>query len=121
MNSSNAIDDEYAYLRNDTDNRSASVIQIETGRLLPWIAFSWLLSGGAVIGVILMALMMPHIIDAKVSSGVSDAKASIATQTAEANATAQTARTHARVALDKVEDVRAKLAEKGINITLDGH
>ncbi len=40
--------DEYAYLRNDTDNRSASVVQIESNRLLPWLMFTSILSGLAV-------------------------------------------------------------------------
>lgn len=55
-------------------------------------------------------LNQSQIIDAKVQAAV-----------AQANATASTAETHARVALDKVEDFRAKLAEKGIKVTLDGH
>lgn len=37
--------EEYAYLRTDTDNRSASVVQIESNRLLPWLMFTSILSG----------------------------------------------------------------------------
>lgn len=70
----------------------------------------------SVIAIILAALaigiliMMIPLIDAKVQAGG-----------ARAEATANTANQHARIALDKVEDFRAKLAEKGIPVTLDGH
>lgn len=37
-----------AYLRNDTDNRSASVVQIESSRLLPWLILSYMFSGFAI-------------------------------------------------------------------------
>ena len=56
-------------------------------------------------------LIMPSLIEAKVQAGV-----------AQSNATAHNAEVHARVALDKVEDFRAKLAAKGIDVPpLDGH
>jgi hypothetical protein len=52
-----------------------------------------------------------RVVDAKIEAGV-----------AQAEATAREARTHARVALDKVEDFRTKLAAKGIDVPpLDGH
>jgi hypothetical protein len=57
-----------------------------------------------------MQRLQEQVIDAKIKAGVADAEA-----------ISRTAETHARVALDKVEDFRAKLAEKGINVTLDGH
>jgi hypothetical protein len=80
------------------------------GRVVPWIAFSWFLSGGAIIGLTVLAVMMPQLADSKIKAGI-----------APAEERARTAETNARVALDKVEDFRAKLAEKGININLDGH
>lgn len=88
---------------------------------LPWISFSWLLSGLSLGCVIIMALLMPRIIDSKVSEGIAQARESMAQQAATANAVANEARVHSRVALDKVEDVRTALAEKGIKIELDGH
>jgi len=97
-------------------------IDHSVNKALPWIAFSWFLSGGAIIGLILMALLMPKIIDSEVAAGTAQARADMAQQAAEARAIANTGREHARVALDKVEDFRTKLAEKGINIPpLDGH
>lgn len=96
-------------------------IDQSVNKALPWVAFSWFLSGGAVIGLIMMALLMPQIIEAQVAKGVAQAKAEMAQQAATANAAANESRVHARIALDKVEDFRAKLAEKGINVNLDGH
>jgi predicted DNA binding CopG/RHH family protein len=65
------------------------------------------------------------VIDAKVEAAVAKAKSEIQEQVSDAKATANAnaneARINSRVALDKVEDVRAKLAEKGIHINLDGH
>jgi hypothetical protein len=62
-----------------------------------------------------------QVIESKVQAGMAQASRDMQQQAAEAKATAQSARTDARVALDKVEDFRAKLAEKGINVNLDGH
>ncbi len=36
------------FINSDTDNRSASVIQIESSRLLPWLILTALLAGFAV-------------------------------------------------------------------------
>lgn len=61
-------------------------------------------------------------IDAKIKAGMAETLASMQQQVADAKATANAGREHARVALDKVEDFRSKLAAKGINIPpLDGH
>ena len=61
--------------------------------------------------IVMHAILYPQIVDAKIAAGV-----------AQAQATAEAGREHARVALDKVEDFRTKLAEKGIKIPpLDGH
>jgi hypothetical protein len=93
----------------ERSNQTTHVDQ-SINKALPYVAFSWFLAGGALIGVFLLAMLMPHIIDAKVKAG-----------SAAAEERARTAEVNARVALDKVEDFRAKLAEKGININLDGH
>lgn len=69
-----------------------------------------------------LVIMMPVVIEAKVQAGIAQAKADMQQQAAQAQATADAGREHARVALDKVEDFRSKLAEKGIKIApLDGH
>lgn len=81
---------------------------------LPWVAVSWFLGGGAIIGLFLMALLMPEVIDSKVAAGVSEAKSSMAQQAADAKATAQTAKEHARVALDKVEQTQVQLGANGL-------
>lgn len=79
-------------------------------------AGAWLIALTVVASVSLTALILmlaygPSYIDAKVQAGI-----------AEANATAKLARTEASVARDKVEDLRVKLAAKGIDLPpLDGH
>jgi hypothetical protein len=57
----------------------------------------------------------------KIADGIAQARVDMAQQAANANAVANEARVHSRVSLDKVEDVRTALAEKGIKIELDGH
>lgn len=85
-------------------NRADATIHDRTGLYISIIALA--LSG------IALGLWMnqSQLIDAKVQAAV-----------AKSEARADAADTNARVALDKVEDFRAKLAEKGININLDGH
>lgn len=75
------------------------------------------------LGLFLMqTVLLPQIIDAKVQAGMAEARASMQQQVAQAQATATAGQQHARVALDKVEDFRAKLAAKGIDVPpLDGH
>lgn len=68
-----------------------------------------------------MRVLQEQAIDAKIQAGIERARADMQQQVATAQATAEAGRQHARVALDKVEDFRTKLAEKGIKITLDGH
>lgn len=60
---------------------------------------------GIAIGVL---IMMPALIDAKVQAGI-----------AKAEATSHAADTNARVAIDKVEEVRVQLAAKGILTTIN--
>ena len=94
-------------------------------KALPWVAFSWLLSGGAIIGLILMSLMIPAYVDSKMAQAVSesratmavqvaDARIAMAQQVADAKASANTAREHARIALDKVEQTQTQLGAKGL-------
>lgn len=68
---------------------------------------------------------LSDVMDAKIQSAVATAVASakidMQQQASDSKAAANEARINSRVALDKVEDVRAKLAEKGIRINLDGH
>lgn len=87
-----------------------TTVDQSVNKALPWVAFSWFLAGAALIGVLLLALLMPQIMDAKIKAGV-----------AASEERARTADVNSRIALDKVEDFRAKLAEKGINVNLDGH
>jgi hypothetical protein len=61
--------------------------------------------------VTMYVILAAQLIDAKIEAA-----------TAEAEVTAREARTNSRVALDKVEDFRAKLAAKGVDVgPLDGH
>lgn len=76
-----------------------------------WLIALTVVSSVSLTALLLMLVYGPSYIDAKVQAG-----------TAQANATANLARTQAIVALDKIEDMRVKLAQKGINVPpLDGH
>lgn len=81
---------------------------------LPWVAISWFLSGGAIIGLILMALLMPEVIDGRVAAGISDARAGMEERLAETKQIANTGREHGRIALSEVERANAELAAKGL-------
>jgi hypothetical protein len=98
-------------------------------KALPWVAFSWFLSGGSIIGLIIMALLMPRIIESEVAKGVAQSQASsskevasaradlsilMATVKADTTAIANTGREHARVALDKIEQTQTQLGAKGL-------
>lgn len=110
---------------NVPDNRGNFHQQVDQSRgkndALPWVSFSWLLSGLALGMIVIILAVAPAYIEAQVAKAVAQAKAEMAQDVADAKASADTGRQHARVALDKVEDFRAKLAEKGFNVTLDGH
>lgn len=74
--------------------------------------------GGLIVYLIISQVTAIHV--ATLERQLADAK--IQAGAAKAEATASEARTNARVALDKVEDFRAKLAAKGIDVPpLDGH
>jgi len=111
------------------DNRGNFNQQVEINKALPWVAFSWFLSGGAIIGLFLMALLMPKLIDAGVAKAVSEARANasielndakaqfgiqLAQVKSDATAIANTGREHARIALDKVEQTQVQLGAKGL-------
>jgi hypothetical protein len=86
------------------------------------------------LGAILIAVPLVLIVmDSKIQAGAADVRASVQQQVADAtvriqsgvaqaDVNAREARTNSRVALDKVEDFRAKLAAKGVDVgPLDGH
>lgn len=79
------------------------------GKVLAIVA---LVAACVALGMVAMyVILAAQLIDAKIQAGA-----------ARAEATAQEARSNARVALDKVEDFRTKLAAKGIDVPpLDGH
>jgi hypothetical protein len=89
-------------------------------KALPWVAFSWFLSGGAVIGLILMALMVPRQIDSRVAQGVSDSKASTAQELAAAKADMDQANMNAQLAKDRIDKAAAALEARGL-IKLENH
>ncbi len=85
-------------------NRADATIHDRTGLYISIISLAL---AGTAMG---SWLNLSQLIDAKVKAAV-----------AQSEATAHAADVNSRIALDKVEDFRAKLAEKGINVTLDGH
>lgn len=91
-----------------------SSVDQSVNKALPWVAFSWFLSGGAIIGLFLLALLVPHIIQSMVQKGIAEFQASIAQQIADISATANTGRQDARIALDKVEQTQTQLGAKGL-------
>lgn len=93
---------------------SNQTTKIEINKALPWIAFSWFLSGGAIIGLILMALLMPEIIESRVAAGVASAKADISKDVAAAAEQANSARTFGRLANEKSDRVLAQLEARGL-------
>jgi hypothetical protein len=81
-----------------------------------------ILASVAVGAILVSAILMPYVIALSVDKGNAEVRASVQQQIAEATAVANTGRTNSRVALDKIEDMRVKLAEKGIKVPpLDGH
>lgn len=91
-----------------------TTVDQSVNKALPYVSFSWLLSGGALIGLLLMALLMPKIIESEVKAGVADARASMQQQVEQAKADADAGRTDGRLALDRVEKAVAKLEAKGL-------
>lgn len=95
--------------------RANQTTQIDqsVNKALPWVAVSWFLSGGAIIGLIVMALLMPEIIAARVAEGIAGAKAEMSESVAAANETANSARTFGRLANEKSDRVLAQLEARG--------
>lgn len=89
-------------------------IDNSVNKALPWVAFSWFLSGGAIIGLVLMALLMPEIIDSRVAAGIAEARAGMEERLAETKQIANAGREHGRIALSEVERANAELAAKGL-------
>lgn len=96
--------------------RANQTTQIDqsVNKALPYVAWSWLLSGLALGGLLLLALLLPALIDSKVSAGVADAKAAMAQQTAQSNETANAARMFGRLANEKSDRVLAQLEARGL-------
>jgi carbohydrate-selective porin OprB len=106
-----------AHLENSPDQRmhdiSAPVQRIEhNDHGSKSVALVATILASVALGAILIAApLVLIVIDAKVTAAA-----------AEAAVNAREARTNSRVALDKVEDFRAKLAAKGVDVgPLDGH
>lgn len=94
-------------------NQTTHVDQ-SVNKALPWVAFSWFLSGGAIIGLVLMALLMPQIIAAQVAKGVAEARAEISKDVSAAAEQANSARTFGRLANEKSDRVLAQLEARGL-------
>lgn len=87
---------------------------------LPWIAMSWLLSGIAIGGIFLMAMMLPRFIESRVQQGVADAKAASAQELADAKAEMHLSATNALLAKDRADKMAAALEARGL-IKLENH
>ena len=72
-------------------------------KALPWIAFSWFLSGGAVLGLLILSILIPAVIDARVSK-----------ETAEIRAAVAVAKTDAKLASTNPEKMWAQLDARGV-------
>jgi hypothetical protein len=96
------------------DNRGNFHQHVELNKALPWVAFSWFLSGGAIIGLILIALLLPTLIDAKVEKAAAQIMQETAQQVAAATEQANSARTFGRLANEKSDRVLAQLEARGL-------
>lgn len=87
------------YISAENDNRSAQVIQIDAGKgmAIVAIALSLFAAGGTIIG----AIMLPSLIESR-------AQAVAANAVVRANV----AEREARLALDKVEELRIEIAKR---------
>lgn len=86
---------------------------------LPWVAFSWFLSGGAVVGLIIMAIMQPRMLESAVNEAVALARADTVQQIASLNAvisdlkvTAQSAKQDSKIAITETNKALAELKQK---------
>jgi hypothetical protein len=79
-------------------------IDASSNKALPWIVFSWFLSGGAIIGLLIWSILAPSLIDSRVEGRV-----------AKAEAMAELARKEASVAKDIVDlEVQRRKAREEI-------
>lgn len=76
----------------------------------PWVAVACILGALSSGGVVIMAILMPEIIDARAAE-----------KAAFAIAKAEYAERDARVAIDQVQTARIELSKRGIHIQLDDH
>lgn len=119
----------------ERSNQTTHVDQ-SVNKALPWVAFSWFLSGGALVGLIVIAILVPSLIDSGVAKGVAEGRAAatqevaaaktdmfkqlaearseMAQQLADTRATANAGREHARIALAEVQEANAQLKAKGL-------
>lgn len=97
----------------ERSNQTTNVDQ-SVNKALPYVAFSWFLSGGAIIGLVLIALLIPEVIDSRVAAGIADARAGMEERLAETKQIANAGREHGRIALSEVERANAELAAKGL-------
>lgn len=94
-------------------NQNTQIDQ-SVNKALPWVAFSWFLSGGAIIGLFLMALMLPRFIESRVAQGVAEAKAASAQELANAKADMHLASTNSLLAKERMDRAVAQLEAKGL-------
>jgi hypothetical protein len=92
----------------ERSNQTTNVDQ-SVNKALPWVAFSWFLSGGAIVGLILVALLVPQLIDSRVSAQLSKAQADM-----------HLAETNALLAKDRTDKIAAALEARGL-IKLENH
>jgi hypothetical protein len=117
-----AIDSPQAILTKQTTHGEHSPAVVVLEKLGPWIIVLTAVAAMSMTCVILILIFGPRYMEAMIEAEVAQAETRIRTgtaqDTAEAKATAHVARTSALTALDKVEDLRVKLAP---NVVLDGH
>jgi len=90
--------------RDATTNRvsGASVLMVDSTRLLPLVMLACFLSGGALVGVLLSAWLLPPRMQA-------EARAELAQGVADARAEARQAGTDAAIAKNRVQKLEARL------------
>lgn len=87
----------------------------------PWVAVACILGGLAFGAAIIIAIMVPQLIEARMASITEIIDARAAEKAAPAMAKAEYAERESRVAIDQVQTARIELAKRGIFIQLDDH
>jgi hypothetical protein len=122
-----AIDSPRAVItRQDTRNSRNSPAVVNVEKLGPWLIVMTFALGLALSALAMILYFGPTYVEALIEKSVAQAETRIRTDAAQgaadAKSTAHVARTTALVAIDKVEDIRVKLAQRNINLPpLDGH